>query len=99
MDSFDELDVREAEYRLKLYDEYREAVRVFDYYVETELRAYLTNDVHVEPVLSPSGSYFKVTLTDVWIYEAERPNRFVPEVVIYSVNDVHVQKLRDEEAE
>jgi hypothetical protein len=34
----------------------------------------------------------------VWIYEAERINRFVPEVVVYSVNDVHVQRLRDEEA-
>ena len=42
------------------------------------------------------GLYFKVTLTDVWIYEAERLNRFVPEVVVYSVNDVHVQRLKDD---
>jgi predicted ATP-grasp superfamily ATP-dependent carboligase len=97
MDSIDELDMFEAERRLALYNEYRDAARVFSYYIETELRAYLANDVVVEPVSGAGGMYFKVTLTDVWIYEAERLNRFVPETVIYSVNDVHVQKLKGEE--
>ena len=97
MDSIDELDMFEADRRLALYNEYRDAAKVFTYYVKTELRAYLANDVEVEPVVGPGGTYFKVTLTDVWIYEAERTNRFVPEAVIYSVNDVHVQKLKAEE--
>ena len=96
MDSIDELDMYEAEARLKLYTEYREAITSFAYYVETELRAYLADHVEVEPKGGPEGAYFKVMLTDVWIYEAERPNRFVPEVVIYSVNDVHVQRLKAE---
>ena len=94
MDSIDELDMYEAEKRLKLYNEYRDAIRVFAYYVETELRAYLGNEVDVEPVSTSGGTYFKVTLTDVWIYEAERLQRFVPEVVIYEVGPVHVQRLR-----
>lgn len=97
MDSIDELDMFEADRRLALYNEYRDAARVFTYYVETELRAYLANDVAVEPVSGAGGTYFKVTLTDVWIYEAERMNRFVPETVIYSVNDVHVQTLKNGE--
>ena len=97
MDSIDELDMFEAERRLALYNEYRDAARVFTYYIETELRAYLANGVEVEPVTGAGGTYFKVTLTDVWIYEAERMNRFVPECVIYSVTDVHVQKLKVEE--
>jgi len=97
VDNIDELDMFEADRRLALYNEYRDAAKVFTYYVETELRAYLANDVEVEPVVGPGGTYFKVTLTDVWIYEAERTNRFVPEAVIYSVNDVHVQKLKAEE--
>ena len=97
MDSIDELDMYEAEKRLALYNEYRDATRVFAYYIETELRAYLANGVEVEPVPAPGGTYFKVTLTDVWIYEAERPNRFVPEVVVYEVGPVHVQRLRAEE--
>jgi len=97
MDSIDELDMFEAERRLALYNEYRDAARVFTYYVETELRAYLANGVEVEPIIGPGGAYFRVKLTDVWIYEAERMNRFVPEAVIYSVNDVHVQKLKAEE--
>jgi hypothetical protein len=97
MDSIDELDMFEAERRLALYNEYRDAARVFTYYIETELRAYLANEVDVVPIDGPGGVYFKVRLTDVWIYEAERLNRFVPETVIYSVNDVHVQKLKVEE--
>jgi len=96
VDSIDELDMYEAEKRLALYNEYRDATRVYAYYIETELRAYLSNEVEVEPVAAPGGTYFKVTLTDVWIYEAERPNRFVPEVVIYEVGPVHVQRLRAE---
>ncbi len=97
MDSIDELDMFEADRRLALYNEYRDAAQVFNYYIETELRAYLANGVDVEPANGPGGLYFKVTLTDVWIYEAERVNRFVPEAVIYSVNDVHVQTLKGEE--
>lgn len=95
MDSIDELDMYEAQKRLALYNEYRDAIRVFTYYVETELRAYLCNEVVVEPVPAEGGTYFKVTLTDTWIYEAERPQRFVPEVIIYEVGPVHVQKLRN----
>lgn len=97
MDSIDELDMYEAEKRLKLYTEYQDAIRVFTFYVETELRAYLCNHVDVEPVHAPGGVYFKVTLTDTWIYEAERPQRFVPEVEIYEVGPVHVQRLRADE--
>ena len=96
MDSIDELDMYEAEKRLKLYKEYENALASFPYYIETELRAYLANNVSVEPVVGAGGVYFKVTLTDVWIYEAERRNRFVPETVIWSFNDVHVQRLKDE---
>ena len=97
MDSIDELDMFEAGRRLALYNEYRDASRVFNYYVETELRAYLANEAEVEPVPGAGAPYFKVTLRDVWIYEAERMNRFVPEAVIWSVNDVHVQKLKNED--
>ena len=97
MDSIDELDMFEADRRMALYNEYRDAAKLFKYYIETELRAYLANGAVVEPVIGTGGIYFKVTLTDVWIYEAERINRFVPETIIYSVNDVHVQTLKGEE--
>ena len=97
MDSIDELDMYEAQKRLSLYNEYRDAIRLFAYYVETELRAYLCNEVEVEPVTAPGGTYFKVTLTDAWIYEAERPVRVVPEVTVYEVGPVHVQRLRGDE--
>jgi len=38
-----------------------------------------------------------VVMQDVWIYEAERLNRFVPEASVWAIGDVHVQKLRAEE--
>ena len=94
VDSIDELDMYEAEKRLKLYKEYENALASFPYYVETELRAYLADKVEVEPIHAEGGTYFKVTLVDAWIYEAERLQRFVPEVVIYEVGPVHVQRLR-----
>lgn len=97
MDSIDELDMQEAESRLKLYNEYREAARIFSYYVETELRAYLANEVTVTPHAGDGGVYFEVKLVDVWIYEAERLNRFVPESIVYAVGDVHVQRLKGDE--
>jgi len=97
MDSIDELDMYEAEKRLALYNEYRDAARVFTYYVETELRAYLANEVTVTPHNEGGGVYFEVRMLDVWIYEAERLNRFVPEASVWAIGDVHVQKLRGEE--
>jgi hypothetical protein len=94
VDSIDELDMYEADKRMRLYREYENALSSFPYYVETELRAYLADKVDVEAVHAEGGTYFKVTLTDAWIYEAERPQRVVPEVVIYEVGPVHVQRLR-----
>src|SRR5450759_306405 len=91
MDDIDELDMHEAQLRMKLYDEYRDAVKVFTFYVETELRAYLANEVECVPENGPGGLSFKVTLTDVWIYEAERLNRFVPEVVVY-LSLIHISE-------
>jgi len=96
MDNIDELDLYEAERRLQLYKEYRDAARVFEYFIETELRAYLANEVEVTPVPGTGVVYFEVKLTDVWIYEAERLNRFVPEVTVYTTQDVHIQRLKDE---
>ena len=97
MDHLDELDMYEAEKRLALYNEYRDAARVFQYYVETELRAYLANEVTVTPHAAEGGVYFEVKMVDVWIYEAERLNRFIPEATVHAVGDVHVQKLKEEE--
>ncbi|MDH4140393.1 MAG: DUF2469 family protein [Coriobacteriia bacterium] len=97
MDSIDELDMYEAEKRLALYNEYRDAARVFTYYVETELRAYLANGVTVTPHAGEGGVFFEVQMTDVWIYEAERLNRFVPEATVWAVTDVHIQRLKAEE--
>jgi len=97
MDSIDELDMHEAQMRLTLYNEYRDAVRLFTWYVETELRAYLCNEQTVTPHVGEGGVYFEVVMNDVWIYEAERISRFVPEARVWAVSDVHVQRLKTDE--
>ncbi len=97
MDSVDKLDLLEADYSLSLYSEFKEAIKVFRYHVDTDLRTYLANDVAIETVTVGDGFYFKVTLTDAWVYEAARTQRFVPEVTLYEITPVHVQRLREDD--
>ena len=97
MDSIDKLELLEADNSLTLYGEFKEALRVFKYHVDTDLRTYLANDVAVETVAAGESFYFKVTLTDAWVYEAARSQRFVPEVVLYEVTPVHIQRLREDD--
>lgn len=96
MDSVDKLELLEADNDLAVYSEFREAIKVFRYHIDTDLRTYLCNEVDVEPVsLEHGGVYFKVTLTDAWVYEAARAQRFVPEVTLYEMTPVHIQRLRE----
>lgn len=97
MDSLDKLDLLEADNSLALYAEFKEALKVFKYHIDTDLRTYLANSVAIETVNAGDGFYFKVTLTDAWVYEAARTQRFVPEVVLYEVTPVHVQRLREDD--
>lgn len=97
MDSIDKLEMLEAENSLALYAEFKDALNVFRYHVDTDLRTYLANGVTVETVNAGDGFYFKVTLTDAWVYEAARSQRFVPEVTLYAMTPVHLQRLREDD--
>jgi hypothetical protein len=97
MDSVDKLDLLEADYSLSLYNEFKEAIKVFKYHIDTDLRTYLANDIAIETLMVGDGFYFKVTLTDAWVYEAARTQRFVPEVTLYEITPVHVQRLREDD--
>lgn len=94
MDDFEDYD-REAE--LALYREYRDVVSQFQFVVETERRFYLANDV--TQVVRERGNdfYFELTLTDVWVWDIYRSDRFVKSVKVLTFKDVNVEELGSKE--
>jgi hypothetical protein len=94
MDDFEDYD-REAE--LALYREYRDVVSQFQFVVETERRFYLANDV--SQVVRERGNdfYFELTLTDVWVWDIYRSDRFVKSVKVLTFKDVNVEELGSKE--
>lgn len=92
----EDLDEYESQAQLKLYDEFRDVVKLFRYAVSTETAYYLCNQVEVRPSMEQGGAYFMVTLTDAWVYDKSRVDRFVPRVEVFSLHDVVVETLRTE---
>jgi hypothetical protein len=93
-EEFDDFD-REAE--LALYREYRDVVNQFQFVVETERRFYLANDV--SQVVQERGGdfYFELTLTDVWVWDIYRSDRFVKSVKILTFKDINIEELGNKE--
>ena len=89
-EDFDDYD-REAE--LALYREYRDIVSQFRYVVETERRFYLANEVTREVRERGTDFYFELTLTDVWVWDIYRSDRFVSSVTVLTFKDVNVEEL------
>jgi hypothetical protein len=93
-EDFDDYD-REAE--LALYREYRDIVSQFTYVVETERRFYLANTVVQEVRERGNDFYFELTLTDVWVWDVYRSDRFVKSVKVLTFKDVNVEELGNKE--
>lgn len=93
-EEFDDYD-REAE--LALYREYRDIVSQFRYVIETERRFYLANDVVQEVRERGNDFYFELTLTDVWVWDVYRSDRFVKSVKVLTFKDVNVEELGNKE--
>ncbi len=94
MDDFEDYD-REAE--LALYREYRDVVSQFQFVVETERRFYLANDVSQAVRERGNDFYFELTLTDVWVWDIYRSDRFVKSVKVLTFKDVNVEELGSKE--
>jgi hypothetical protein len=95
-DDFDDYD-REVE--LALYREYRDVVGQFKYVVETERRFYLANEVTLERRDTDHDFYFELAMTDVWVWDVYRADRFVKSVRVLTFKDVNVEVLNDKELE
>lgn len=82
---------REAE--VALYREYRDVVGTFKYVIETERRFYLANEVELKRVDTANDFYFELTMSDVWVWDIYRSDRFVQSVRVLTFKDVNVEEL------
>jgi hypothetical protein len=87
---FDEID-RQAE--LTLLREFKDVVGTFKYLVETERRLYLANEVDFKRVDASVDFYFEVDLTDVWVWDINRQDRFLKKVKVRTFKDVNIEEL------
>lgn len=91
--SADDLESYESDIELALYREYRDVVGLFQYFVETDRRSYLANDVRITPCNTDSEMYFEVVLQDAWVWDVYRSSRFVRSVRILTYKDVNIEEL------
>ena len=97
--SAEDLDNYETEAELALYKEYRDVIKLFTYVIETERRFYLANRVDFNARQAGQDVYFDVQLTDAWVWDVYRPNRFVKTVRIVTFKDVNVEEVQKTDIE
>lgn len=99
MSNTDELDEFEAELELRLKREYADVYPLFKYCVLTTDATYLCNEYTRD--LTPQAAYplFKIEMTDVWVWDRNRPSRIIPRVEIFTTQDVTIELLRSESDE
>ena len=90
--SAEDLENYEADRELALAQEYRDVSPMFRFAVETERRFYLANIVNVN-VLDEQRPMVEVRLTDVWVWDMYRQNRFVKSVQVITFKDVNIEEL------
>lgn len=82
---------RQAE--VALYREYRDVVGTFKYVIETERRFYLANEVELKRIDTANDFYFELNMSDVWVWDIYRTDRFVQSVRVLTFKDVNVEEL------
>jgi hypothetical protein len=87
---FDDYD-REAE--LALFREYRTVADTFRYVIETERRLYLANEVDFKRIDTATDFYFELVMSDVWVWDIYRTDRFVKTVRVLTFKDVNIEEL------
>lgn len=95
----DDIEDYDREVELALYREYRDVVSQFKYVIETERRFYLANEVTLVRQETEHDFYFEITMTDVWVWDVYRSDRFVKSVRVLTFKDVNVEELHSREFE
>ena len=88
-----EIDDYDREAELALYREYKDVVGTFKYVIETERRFYLANEVDLKRVDTADDFYFELSMTDVWVWDIYRTDRFVQSVRVLTFKDVNIEEL------
>ena len=96
--SAEDLERYETEIELQLYREYRDVLPMFRYVVETERRFYLANEVDVQVEQEDGQKFFRLSLTDAWVWDMYRPARFVTNVRVLTFRDVNIEELGGKDA-
>lgn len=89
----------ERDLELALFKEYRDVAGQFRYVIETERRFYLANTVELQRCDTEHDFYFELTMSDVWVWDIYRSNRFVKQVRVLTFKDVNVEELASKEFE
>jgi hypothetical protein len=61
--------------------------------IETERRFYLANEVELKRIDTSSDFYFELNMSDVWVWDIYRTDRFVQSVRVLTFKDVNVEEL------
>jgi hypothetical protein len=91
--SAEDLERYETEIELQLFREYRDVLPMFRYVIETERRFYLANEVNLTAEQHDGQTYFRLELTDAWVWDMYRPARFVTNVRVMTFRDVNIEEL------
>jgi hypothetical protein len=91
--SSEDLERYETEIELQLFREYRDVLPMFRYVIETERRFYLANEVDLSVEQHDGQTYFRLELSDAWVWDMYRPARFVTNVRVLTFRDVNVEEL------
>lgn len=90
--SVDDLEKYEADMELALYKEYRDVLPMVRYVVETDRRFYLANNVDVRERDFGGRPFFEIELSDAWIWDMYRTQRFVQRVCVTTFRDFNIEE-------
>jgi hypothetical protein len=88
-----EFDDFERNAEVALFREYKDVVGTFKYVIETERRFYLANEVELKRVDAGNDFYFEINMSDVWVWDVYRTDRFVKSVRVLTFKDVNLEEL------
>lgn len=92
--SAEELERKETELELNLYESYGDLVHAYRYIIHTDRRMYLANSHDLKVCTNEAGDvYFDLTITDAWVWDLYGQARFIKQARILTFKDVNIEEL------